>query len=293
MKRKKMKTGQLVLNLVFIFFMICYILPLAVMVASAFTKETALVQNGYKFWPSEFSLDAFSMALRNPDSIIKAYAVTITVSVISTVGFIFLTSLLAYPMSRPNYRWRKQLNFFVLFTMLFSPGMVPSYLLIVNTLKIGNTIWALAIPGMVSAYYVMVVRTAYAGLPSELIEAAKMDGASELKICFKIMIPLSKASIASVAFLHFVGIWNSWQSSSIYIKNPDLYMLQYLLQKILREAEMVKQLADPALLINPSEIPTETLRFAMALIAAGPVVLVFPFFQKYFTKGITIGGVKG
>lgn len=293
MKKKKMKTGQLVLNLIFVFFSICYILPVAVLVACAFTKETALVQNGYKFWPSEFSLDAFSMALRNPDSIIKSYGVTIAVSVISTLGFILLTALLAYPMARPSYRWRKQLNFFVLFTMLFSPGMVPSYLLVTNTLKMGDTIWALAIPGMVSAYYVMVVRTAYSGLPSELIEAAKMDGASEFRICFKIMIPLSKASIASVAFLHFVGIWNSWQSSSIYIKNPDLYMLQYLLQKVLREAEMVKTLADPALLINPSEIPTETLRFAMALIAAGPVVLVFPFFQKYFTKGITIGGVKG
>lgn len=290
---KKKNCGQIVLNSIFIFFTFCYILPLAVLVASAFTKELALAQYGYNFWPSEFSLDAFKIAFRNPMSIVKSYIVTITVSAVSTITFVIMTSLLAYPMSRLNYRWHKQLNFMVLFTMLFKPGMVPTYLLLVKGLGVDNSIWALILPGIINAYYVMVVRTSYSSLPNELIEAAKIDGASEFKICFGIMIPLSKASIASVAFLFFVERWNDWERSMIYIKNPDLYMLQYLLQKILREAEAIKGMADPNMFINPVDVPAETLRFAMALIAAGPVLIIFPFFQKYFTKGITIGGVKG
>lgn len=293
MKIKKKNVGQIVLNLVFILLMVCYIVPVLTLISGAFTDETALIQNGYSIIPSEFSLESMAMALQNPMKILKSYAVTIFVTVVSTLLFLVLSALMAYPMSRMNFIWRKQVNFLVVFTMLFQAGMVPTYLLICNVLKVENTVWSLILPGLINAYYVIVIRTGYSSIPGELVEAAKIEGASELFICWKIMIPLNKASLASVAFLFFVERWNNWEHSMLYIRNPDLYTLQYLLQKMLREAEQLKQAIDPSILQDMSVIPSETLRFAMALLAAGPVLLVFPFFQKYFTKGMTIGGVKG
>ncbi len=292
--KKRNGLGQIVLNLVFIAFMACYLVPVLTLISGSLTDETALIQNGFSIIPSEFSTSAFGMVLRNSKQLIQSYITTIIVTAVSTGSSVLLMALLAYPMARPNFIWRKQLNFLVLFTMLFNGGMVPGYLLFSNVLHITDTIWALILGGLVNSYYVMVIRTSYSALPYELVEAAKMDGAKELYICFKIMIPLTKASIASVAFLFLVTRWNTWQSSMLYIKRkPELYMLQYLLQRMLREAEMIKQLADPGILNNGEVIPSETLRFAMALLAAGPVLVAFPFFQKYFTKGMTLGGVKG
>ena len=290
MRRKKSK-GQIALHIVFLMLMVIYILPFVCLVSSSFTDETALIQNGYSLFPSEFSLEAYKAVFRTPMKMIKAYGVTITFTLAATFLSTVVMSLLAYPLSRPNFIWRKQLNFFVYFTMLFSGGMVPSYLLIRNVLHIDDTILVYILPGLVSAYYVMIIRTSYRAIPDELVEAAKIDGARELYICFKVIIPLSKASIASVAFLFLVEKWNDWMTSMLYIRNPDLYSLQYLLQKLLREADALKNY--PGLGMSSELIPTETLRFAMAIVAAGPVLVIFPCFQKYFTKGMTLGGVKG
>ena len=291
--RSKKKIGQIILNGVFLALMYIYIMPILTLVSSSFTDETALIQNGYSILPSEFSLKAYETALRNPIQMIRAYGVTILVCAVSTALSTLIMALLAYPLSRSNFLWKRQLNFMVYFTMLFNGGMVPTYLLISNVLKINNTIWALILPGLVSGYYVMVIRTSYASLPNELIEAAKMDGAKELFICFKIVMPLNKASLASVAFLFLVARWNNWESTMLYIRNPNLYSLQYLVQKLLREVDALKNFADVGMVTAGEVIPSETLRIAVAVLAAAPVLCIFPFFQKYFTKGMTIGGVKG
>ena len=230
---------------------------------------------------------------RNLDQMLRAYGVTIFYSITSTLLSTLVMALLAYPLSRPNFLWKRQLNFFVYFTMLFSGGMVPTYLLITKTLHLNNTIWVYILPSLVSAFNVMIIRTNYRSLPGELVEAAKIDGASELFICFKIMMPLTKPGLASVAFLYLVGKWNDWITSSLYIKNPDLYSLQYLLQRLLSEMDFLKNAAELGGMDLSVTPPTETMRFAMALAAAGPVLVIFPFFQKYFAKGMTIGGVKG
>ncbi len=291
--RSKKKLGQIILNGVFLALMYIYIMPILTLVSSSFTDETALIQNGYSILPSEFILKAYETALRNPIQMIRAYGVTILVCAVSTAMSTLIMALLAYPLSRSNFLWKRQLNFMVYFTMLFNGGMVPTYLLISNVLKINNTIWALILPGLVSGYYVMVIRTSYASLPNELIEAAKMDGAKELFICFKIVMPLNKASLASVAFLFLVARWNNWESTMLYIRNPNLYSLQYLVQKLLREVDALKNFADVGMVTAGEVIPSETLRIAVAVLAAAPVLCIFPFFQKYFTKGMTIGGVKG
>lgn len=290
--KKKHSVGQIVLHCIFILICITYLYPFMMLVAVSFTEETALFQNGYQLIPETFSTLAYSLTFRNMEQMIRAYGVTICFSVASTLLSTLVMGLLAYPLSRSNFLWKRQLNFYVFFTMLFSGGMVPTYLLITKTLHLQNSMWVYILPGLVSAYNVMIIRTNYRSLPSELIEAAKMDGASELFTCFKIVMPLSKPGLASVAFLFFVGKWNDWMTSMLYIKNPDLYSLQYLLQRLLSEMDFLKNAASQGML-DMATPPVETLRFAMALVAAGPVLVIFPFFQKYFAKGMTIGGVKG
>ena len=292
-KRKKERMGQLVLNSMFILMTIIYIVPFAMVISVSLTEETALYQGGYHLIPQKINTLAYELVFRNPGQMIRAYIVTIIFTLIATLLSTIVMALLAYPLARPNFLWRNQLNFLVYFTMLFSGGMVPSYLLITNVLHLNDTIWVYILPGLVSAYNVMIIRTNYRSIPDELIEAAKIDGAKELYICFKIMIPLAKPGLASVAFLFLVAKWNDWMTSMLYIRNPELYSLQYLLQRFLREVDYLRNAANVGSLDASVQPPTETLRFAMALVAAGPVLIIFPFFQKYFTKGMTLGGVKG
>lgn len=289
--RKKQRKGQIILNIVFILLAISYIYPFLMVISVSLTEETALYQNGYQLIPEKISTLAYEMVFRNPEQMLRAYAVTIVFTLAATFLSALVTSLLAYPLSRPNFLWKKPLSFFVFFTMLFSGGLVPTYLLLTKVLHLNDKIWVYILPGLVSAYNVMIVRTNYRSLPDEMIEAAKLDGASELRICFQIVIPLCKAGIASVAFLFLVAKWNDWMTSMLYIRNPNLYSLQYLLQRLLRETDFLRNSLNG--LDAGTTPPLETMRFAMALVAAGPVLVIFPFFQKYFTKGMTLGGVKG
>ena len=291
--KKKSRIGQLVLNGIFIILAICYIVPFVMVISVSLTDETTLYQTGYSLIPKEFSTYAYELIFRNPGQMIDAYVVNIIFTLAATVLSTLVMALLAYPLARPNFLWKKQLNFLVYFTMLFSGGMVPSYLLITNVLHLNDTIWVYILPGLVSAYNVMIIRTNYRAIPDELIEAAKIDGAKELFICFKIVVPLSKPGLASIAFLFLVGKWNDWMTSMLYIRNPKLYSLQYLLQRLLKEIDFLKSATELGALDAGVTLPTETLRFAMALVAAGPVLIIFPFFQKHFTKGMTLGGVKG
>ncbi len=292
-KRDSM-TGQVALHIVFILISICYILPLMLTVSAAFTTERALTQSGFSILPKEFTLDAFKLVFKNPEQILNSYKTTIFYSAVSTFLAVLIMGVMAYPLTRKNFVFRNVITFYVFFTMLFSAGLVPSYIVNTKVLHLKNTIWIYIFPGLISAWNLIVIRTNYKSLPNELIESAKLDGASELQICFKIVMPLSKATLATVGFLFLVGKWNDWSTSSIYIRNPDLFSLQYLLQKILREAQMLKQMAatDPSMM-QDGLMPTESLRYAMALVAGGPMLVVFPFFQKYFAKGMTIGAVKG
>lgn len=292
-KRKKKHTGQLVLHTLFLLMVFMYIVPFIMVVSISFTSETSLVRDGYHLIPKEFSLSAYKMVFSDPSQILNSYRTTIIFTAISTFLAVLVMGIMAYPMARPNFRFNRPVSFFVLFTMLFTGGMVPTYLLIVKYLHMNNTMWVYILPGLVSAYNLIIIRTNYKSLPAELIEAAKIDGAGELYICFKIVMPLCKPVLASIGFLFLVNKWNDWNTALLYITKPDLYSLQYLLQKILKEAEYLKQLAETGQLMGGEVFPSESFRYAMAMVAAGPVLCIFPFFQKYFAKGMTLGGVKG
>lgn len=292
-KKKKKIKGQLILHAVFIIMSLMYIIPFALVIAVSFTDETSLVRDGYHLIPQVFSTSAYQMIFKDPTQILNSYRTTIIFTAISTFLAVLAMGIMAYPMSRPNYKHNRFVSLYVLFTMLFSAGMVPSYLLIVRYLHLNNTMWVYILPGLVSAYNLIVIRTNYKSLPNELIEAAKIDGAGEMYICFKIVMPLCKPVLASIGFLFLVGKWNDWMTSMLYITKPQMYSLQYMLQKILNEAQFMKQLASSGMLNSAEVFPTESYRYAMAIVAAGPVLCVFPFFQKYFAKGMTLGGVKG
>ena len=292
-KKRKFPKGQLVLNVLFLLMTCMYIVPFLMVISVSFTDEMTLLVDGYRLIPKQFSVAAYKLVFSDPTQVLNSYRTTIIFTAISTALAVLVMGVMAYPLSRPNFKYNRFVSLHVLFTMLFSAGMVPSYLLNVKYLHLNNTMWIYILPGLVSAYNLIVIRTNYKSLPNELVEAAKIDGAGELYICFKIVMPLCKPVLASIGFLFLVNKWNDWMTSMLYVTKPKLYSLQYMLQRILNEVEFLKQMAERGELTGQEVFPTESFRYAMALVAAGPVLCVFPFFQKHFAKGMTLGGVKG
>ncbi len=293
-KRKKPAIGQIVLHVFFIVLCFCYIYPLALMVAISFEGAE---YSSFSLAVKEFTTGAYRQVFAAPEKILKAYGVTTFYSVVATFGSLLVMAPFAYALSKRDFKYRNIITFLLFFTTLFSGGLVPSYLVNSKLLKLNNKIWVYIIPVLMNAWNVIVIRTFFQGLPDSLAEAARIDGASELRVCFQIMIPLATPALASVGFLAFIGHWNNWYTTSIYIRNPDLYSLQYLLKLILDSQQQLKEMMQQGFLsdayVGEQLRNLEALRFAMAVIAAGPVMVIFPFFQKYFAKGMTLGSVKG
>lgn len=293
-KKKRFSLGQTLLHLVFICICVCYLIPFLYMISISLSSQEELIVNGYHMFPQRITFDNFRLALNQPTQILQAYLITFLSASVGTALSVLVMGVMAYPLSRPNYRWRNPITFIVFFTMLFSGGLVPSYILNVKYLHLGNSFWVYVMPSLVNAWHIIIIRTNYRQLPDSMIEATKIDGASEIRICLQFVMPLSLPAIATVAFLLFVNRWNDWMTSMIYIRKQSLYTLQYLLQRVLQDAEYMRQLAENGDLGAADYVfPTEGFRFALAIIAAGPVLIVFPFFQKYFSRGLTVGAVKG
>lgn len=292
--KKKSLHSQIALIIFFIIVSLLIIFPFVLLVSVSLSNEKDIVTYGYSLWPRHLDLSAYRYIFKNPVKILDAYKVTAFFSVVSMVLSVLLMAMIAYPLSRRNLKGRRALSFYLYFTMLFSGGMVPSYILITRYLHLGNNILVYIIPGLIVPWYVFMIRTFFQGLPEEIIESAAIDGAEEYTIFFRIMLPLSKPVLATVALFVFLNKWNDWMNSMLYIDDPELFSLQYLLQKIMSDVELLEKNAQNANMIQQvTEIPSETVRMAMAVVVAGPALLVFPFFQKYFVKGITVGSVKG
>lgn len=303
MKANLWKKGQrykILIHLLFLIISLCYILPLVLVVSVSFSSETSVTMGtGYSLFPQEFTLDAYKMAFSNKSQMVMAYIVTIAEAVLGTALVLLVAGMISYALSRSNFAYRGVITFIVFFTMLFSGGMIPTYVVYSSYYHLDDTFWIYILPGIAGgAWNTLMMRTFFKGIPESLFESAKLDGASELKIFMKIAAPLSKPVLATVGFMTLVGKWNDWNTSLVYIRNQNLYTLQYLLQRILNEAEFLKSVLENNMLAGSmvDEVlhqPTETLKYAMCVIAAGPMLIVFPFFQKYFVKGTTIGAVKG
>lgn len=294
-KKKREIVFQIFLTIVFAILCLLILFPFLLMVGVSFSSEADLSQYGYRLIPVHASLSAYGYVFANPKSVLNAYGVTFLFSVLAMVASTFFMALLAYPLSKKAFIARKQISFYIYFTMLFSGGLVPTYILITQYLKLTDTIWVYIIPTLISPWYVFMMRTFFQELPPAIAESAKIDGASEFTIFFRLIIPMSKPVIAAVALFMFLGKWNDWMTSMLYINKENLISLQYLLQRIMNEIEMLQQMSESGsgALVDLSKIPSETARMAMAVIVAGPALVVFPFFQKYFVKGLTVGSVKG
>ncbi len=290
------KTPITFIHIFFIFFSLLFAIPFLLVIAISFSNEQDIIREGYRLIPQHFDLTAYKLVFKNPDQVITSYMVTIFQAGFGTLASVFVMSLCAYPLSRPNFTWRGPITFFIFFTMLFGGGLIPTYILNTQYLGLGDSIWVYIIPSLANAFHIIIFRTFFQGLPLSIIESAKMDGATEWRIYWQMILPISKPVIATLALLNLLSKWNEWFNAMVYIRDENLYTLQYLLQRILLQAEFIEKMAEelPAGIdVSLFEVPTETVRFAMAVVAAGPLLLVFPFFQKYFAKGLTIGSVKG
>lgn len=300
---KKIKMSKILIHAFFILLCICYILPLVMVVSISLSSETAVTAPGagYSLLPQDFTLDAYRMAFEKPKTMIMAYVVTIGQSVLGTAGALLVSGMMAYALSRTGFAFKGFFTFIVFFTMLFSGGMIPTYIVYTQMYHLGNNFLVYILPGLAGgAWNTLMIRTFFKGIPESLFESAKLDGAGEFTIFLRIAAPLSKPVFATVGFMQLVAKWNDWNTSLIYIRNESLYTLQYLLQRVLNEVEFLKRLANDERLQNIGfdvsqlfETPMETYRYALCVIAAGPMLLVFPFFQKYFAKGTVVGSVKG
>ncbi len=292
-------TTNVILNIIFICYTIACIAPLLLVFIISITDEQTLIQNGYSFFPEKTSLAAYRFAFSESNVLKVAYLNTIFVTLIGTVLTVLVIALFAYPLSRKDFKYRNVFSFILFFTMLFSGGLVPWYFVCVRILHIKNTLIALFIPYLMSAWYVLIVRTFFTtSIPDSLIDSAKIDGSGEFRTFFSIVLPLSKPVLATVALFSALMFWNDWWLP-LMLTTDDRYMnLQYMLQRIQQNIQFItemKNIGGGGGIIHKlaADIPTESSRMALCILAIGPIIFVYPFLQKYFVQGLTIGAIKG
>lgn len=288
---------QVLANTVLIIFTLLVIIPFILLFMSSFTDESTLIRNGYAFIPQKFSLEAYAYIFKNANKIFRAYGITILVTVVGTFANIMMSTMIAYPLSLEKLPGRKIITFYLFFTMLFNGGLVPSYLMYTNYFHIKNSIWALIVPNLLlSAMNILLIRTYISGsIPAELFEAAKVDGANEFVVFFKLVIPLSKPIIVTMGTFAGLGYWNDWTNGLYYLTDSKYYSIQNLLNKMITDIQVLASNSAMASQASSeiAKLPTVGVRMAIAVVAMLPIFAVFPFLQKYFQKGIALGAVKG
>lgn len=291
---KHEKLFRVCLHLFFIALSALFIIPMLSVIFIAFTSESSISTQGYPFFFREINLNAFQYILDNPKTIVDAYKVTIFTSFGGTFLYLLLSTMAAYAISRPGFTLKKPLTFFFFFTMLFNGGLVPTYILMRQTLHLKNTYLALIVPLLVNVWYLIMLKTFMSEIPNEILESAKIDGAGHFTIYTRFILPLSKPALATIGLLTLLDYWNSWQPAMLYIDEKEMYPLQYMLQVMLRNImEILKEMQNNISIGNIQDMPSESARMAMCILAVGPMLFIFPFFQKYFTRGLTVGAVKG
>ena len=275
-------------------FAIVCVIPFYLICVGSFTAEKHILTKGFSFlvYGDAFSLEGYKTIFTSSNSIFSAYAVTIFVTVVGTLLALWLNTMTGYVLSRPDFPWRNGFSFFYFFTTLFSGGLEPWYLLCTKYLNFNNHLYALIIPGLFSVWNMIISKSFMKGIPYELVESAKMDGAGAFYIYAKIMMPLSKPLLATLSLFTALGYWNDWYNCMLFINDHEKWNLQYMLQNILKSAESMTRIANKTGMAVAS-LPTESMKMAMTVVATGPIILLYPFLQKYFAKGMTIGSVKG
>lgn len=287
--------GNFFIHAVFIAVSAAMIIPMVLVIAISITEERSIIQYGYSLIPKTISFDAYHYIFKSPVILTRAYGVTILTTVLGTLGSLLLTSMVGYGISRRDFRYNRFATFYVFFTMLFSGGLVPTYILMTQYLGLRNTLWALILPGMISPFYVMVMKGFLSKIPYEIVESAKVDGASEFRIFFRIVLPLATPALATLGLFISFNYWNAWFPALLYIDNEKLVPIQLLLVRMMQQVEFLKQNAQfmSGLDVDLNDFPNLSARMALTVVAAGPMMFVFPFFQRFFVQGLTVGSLKG
>ncbi|WP_310602161.1 carbohydrate ABC transporter permease [Anaerosporobacter sp.] len=299
----KIKSGSDVIALNIIAYLFCglvallCLLPFIMVISGSFSSEQAIAANGFSLLPQDFSLEAYKTVFKEPIVVFRAYATTIILTVVGTALALLLQTMTAYVLSRKDFEWRNKFSFFFYFTTLFSGGLVPYYLMMTKTLNVKDSYLALLLPLLFSVYNLLIMKSYIMALPESLIDAAKIDGCGEFRILFQIVTPLIKPALATVGLFIALAYWNDWYNAMLYVKTSEKYPLQYFLYQQVNNIEAYKKLlansAASGSMVSSISLPTQTLKMALTVVVTGPIVLVYPFVQKYFVQGITIGAVKG
>lgn len=291
----KMSNGEKIYSIIVyllagLFCVFC-LYPFAIILGSSFETEANFAKYGFSIIPRDFTTQAYKVVLGD-SQIYRAYGVTLFTTVFGTILSLVMTVLMAYPLSLKKLKYRNVITFFTYFTMLFSGGLVPTYLLISKTLNLTNSIWVLILPVAFSAWNMFLLRNFFAGIPKELSESAYIDGAGDFTVLWKIILPVSKPGLATIGLFYALSYWNQWFNAMLYIDNSKLFPLQYLLMKMLRNMDAMKEMAR-TVGMSVGEVPANSLRMATTVVVIGPIVLLYPYAQKYFTSGLTVGAIKG
>ncbi len=282
-------------NLIAGLFSLACVFPFLFIVILSFTDEKTLARNGYSLFPEKWSLEAYKYIFKAGDQLLRSYGVTVFVTVVGTVLSLIFISLFAYAISRKSFKYRTFFSFFAFFTMLFNGGLVPTYIVTTKLLGLQNSIWALIMPLAVNAFYIMIMRTFFSTMiPDAIIESGRIDGAGEFGIFLRLVIPLALPGLATIALFSTLGYWNDWFNALLYIEDPSIVPLQSMLMRIENSMQFILQnSSNPSIGIGVLQsMPQDTSRMAMVVLATGPIVLAYPFFQRYFIQGLTVGAVK-
>ncbi|HHW47696.1 MAG TPA: carbohydrate ABC transporter permease [Clostridiaceae bacterium] len=293
---QKLTFSQIVTHVIFIMLCLICIVPLLLVLSISLTNERSLLLDGYRFIPNIWSIKAYKYVFSGASSVINAYSVTIFVTFVGTVLHLLITSMLSYALSRREVTLRNIISLFVYIPVLFNGGLVPTYILLTRTLKLKNTIWVLIIVYLVSAIHVLIMKNFFKSIPDSLIESARIDGSGEFRTFFQIVIPLSIPSIATIGLFVSIAYWNDWITCSLYIERQNLYTLQFLLQSLMNNIGYLQanvQQASRSAEKLLAELPSEGARMATCVLSIGPIILLYPFLQKYVVRGLIIGAVKG
>ncbi|ETT41469.1 MULTISPECIES: carbohydrate ABC transporter permease [unclassified Paenibacillus] len=295
--RKKKDTSGLVVQWIgYLFiglFALCCLLPFLLVLGTSFTSESAIKLSGFNFWPKEFSTFAYKIVFENPDLIIGSYIVTIVMTIVGTAIGLLLVAMTGYALQRPDFMYRNKISFFIYFTTLFSGGLVPFYLLITQYLHLKDNYLAVLLPGLLSPFLIIMMKSFVRSIPHAITESAKIDGAGDFTIFLRLILPMTTPALATIGLFIALGYWNEWYNSMLFL-SPDMKYrtLQLFLYNVITSADFVRNSA-AASNVQLRDVPLESMKMATAVVATGPVILFYPFVQRYFIKGITVGAVKG
>lgn len=292
--KKSRLISLIIISIILTSFALTCIIPIIAVLSISLSDEMDILRHGYRLIPKKISLTAYEYIFRVPKQILRGYFISLSVTGAGTALSLLIIALIAYPLSRRDFKYRNPLAFYIFFTMLFNGGLVPWYILIVRYLHLKDTWWVLVLPYLVLPWFVLLLKTFFQQIPIGIIESAKLDGASELRTFFTIIVPLSKPALAAIGLFILLRYWNDWWLPLLYIESENLVPLQYMLHRMMANIQfLTQQLRTTQMTIDISKLPNESARMAMCVLAAGPMLFIFPFFQKYFVKGLTVGAIKG